>query len=575
MRRSRWILLFALLLLTILASWLWWVKPKAVDMATYAPADALLYLEANRPSEVVQAVAATDAWKTLEELIGSPAIPRNPWFQAFVGWTGIGPVESVILARAQIATVVTDLGTIEEGGELRIKPELAVLIETHTSERRVRPLFEEGLKTLAEKTYGRPTSRRTTLDGTELIEWFSPDGSRRIVGTIIGSLVIVGNSERSLQNCLAVFFGRRPALKSDPELIRMRRELDVEHALTFGYVPPGNSARLLAVGVPLLLGRAPADSDFQSLIAKGAAKVFGGLGWTSRAYLSGIEDRYLITLQPAMVARLKSNFAPANNISSQLQRTLPRNVYSLTSYRFANPAATWLGLKAAVSSQVDALSAIVFSSLLKSALLSYGIDDPETFLGAVNGELLTVRLDENAESSILIAGVRDRTTLQEFVKKNMHLKRGDPADRAETFEDSQGEFAASFIDDSIVIGSPADVRRYTEARRLNATLLAEEDLKGMNFFLPSANSANILTYTKDSDRVHRFISAIIAARGTATVAPASIEEALANLPYSVTETALLDSGLERVTRSPLGQFSTLLPLIVPEQPGVKNGAESR
>jgi hypothetical protein len=577
MRRSRWILLLALLLLTILGSWLWWVRPRPVDMATYAPADSLLYLEANRPSEVFEAVAGTDAGKTLENLMGSPTIPRNHWFQTFVGWTGIGPIQSVILARAQIAAVVTDLGTTEEGDELRIKPEVAVLIETHTSERRIRPLFERSLKTLAEKTYARPTSRRTTLDGVEFIEWVSPEGSRQIVGTIVGSLVIVGNSERAVQNCLAVSFGRRPALKDDPELSRMRRDLYGEHALTFGYVPPGNSARLLAVGVPLLLGRAPADSDFQRLIAKGAAKVFGSLGWTSRSYLTGVEDRYLITLQPEIVARLKPNFASANNTSSQMQRVLPRDVYSVTSYKFANPAATWQSLKTAVSSQVDALSAIVFSSLLKSALLSYGIDDPQTFLGAVNGELLTLRLDANAERSILIAGVRDRATLHEYVKKNMHLNRpSDPMDQAETFEDSQGEFAASFIDEFIVMGAPADVRRYTETRRPNAPPLADDELKRMNYFLPSSSSANIVTYTQDSDRVRSFISTIIAARGTAAVAPGRIEGALANLPYSVTETALLDSGIERITRSPLGQFSTLLPLLFPEPPSlIKTGTESR
>lgn len=577
MRRSRWILLLTLLLLAILGSWLWWVRPSPVDMATYAPADSLLYLEANRPSVVFEAVAGTDAGKILENMMGSPAIPRNPWFQTFVGWTGIGPIQSVILARAQIAAVVTDLGTTEEGDELRIKPEVAVLIETHTSERRIRPLFEQSLKTLAEKTYAAPTSRRTMLDGVEFVEWISPDGSRQIVGTIVGSLVIVGNSEHAVQNCLAVTFGRRPALKNDPELTRMRRELDGEHALTFGYVPPANSARLLAVGVPLLLGRAPADSDFQRLITNGAAKVFGSLGWTSKSYLTGIEDRYLISLQPEIVARLKPNFASANNPASRLQRVVPRDVYSLTSYSFANPAATWQSLKTAVSSQVDALSAIVFSSLLRSALQSYGIDDPETFLGAVNGELLTLRLDANAERSILIAGVRDKTTLHELVKKNMHLNpRGYPTDRAEMFEDSQGESAAGFIDELIVMGAPADVRRYTEAMRPNAPLLADDELKRMNFFLSSSSSANIVTYTQDSDRVRSFISTIIAARGTATVAPGLIEGTLANLPYSVTETALFDSGIERITRSPLGQFSTLLPLLVPEQPSlIKKAPESK
>jgi len=546
-------------------------------MATYAPADSLLYMEANRPSQVVEALAGTDAGKILEQMTGSPTIPRNPWFETVVGWTGIGPMQSVILARAQIAAVVTDLGTTEEGDELRIKPELAVLIETHTSERRIRPLFEQSLKALAEKTYGRPTSRRTALDGVEFIEWISPDGSRQIVGAIVGSLVVVGNTERSVQNCVAVSSGRKPPLTADPELKRMRDELDGGRALTFGYVPPGNSARLLAVCVPLLLGRAPADSDFQRFITKGAAKVFGSLGWTSKSHLTGIEDRYLITLQPEIVARLKPNFTLPHNGNFQMQRILPRDIYSLTSYKFANPAATWESLRTAVSSQVDALYTIVFSSFLKSALLSYGIEDPETFLGAVDGELLTVRLDENAERSILIAGVRDKTTLRALIRKNMQLnRRRDHVEQTEMFEDSQGEFAASFIDDVVVMGAPADVRHYTEIRRTNAPLLADEDFTRMNFFSASPNSANIITYSKDSDRVRSFMATVLAARGVTTVTPDRIEEALGNLPDSVTETTLLDSGIGRITRSPLGQFSTLLPLLVPEQPRlIKSGAESR
>ena len=577
MRRSRWIVLCGLLLFAIVASWLWWVKPKKVDMATYAPADSLLYLEANRPLEVVETIANTDAWKAFEKVMGNTASkPRSQWLQRFVGWTGIGPIQSVILARAQIAVVVTDLGTTEEGDTLNIKPEGAILIETHSAEGRVRPPFEQALKTLAEKTYSRPTSRRVTLDGVEFIEWNAPEGSRQIVGTIVGSLVIIGTSEHAVQNCLAVSQGRRPSLKDDPELSRMRNQLEGERALTFGYVPPGNSARLLAIGMPILLGRAPGDSEFQRLITNGAAKVFGSLGWTSRAYLTGIEDRYLITLQPSIVARLKPNFG-STNISSPMQRVLPDDIYSVTSYKFENPVAAWQSLKTAVSSQVDALSAIVFSSLLKSALLSYGIDDPETFLGAVKGELLTLRLDENGEHSILIAGVRDRATLLELVKKKMAAKlASDNAKETETFEDSQGEFAVSFVNEFIVTGAPVDVRRYVDAMQVNRTVLSAEKLKRMAFFVPTSSTANIVTYTNDGERVRRFISTTISARGAPTVATERIEEAIADLPYSATETALGDHGIERFTRSPLGQFSTFLPLLLPEQPSpIKNGTESK
>jgi hypothetical protein len=354
----------------------------------------------------------------------------------------------------------------------------------------------------------------------------------------------------------------------------MRLRLGGENALTFGYVPTGNSARLLGVGLPMLLGRAPGDSGFQRLITNGATKVFGSLGWTSRSYLTGMEDQYLISLQPSIVARLRPNF-DRSHINSQVQHLLPDNFYSVTSYKFANPAATWQSLKSAVSSEVDALSTIVFSSLLKSSLLSYGIDDPDTFLGALNGELLTLRLDENAERSILIASVRDRATLQQLVMKEMGPnRRNDHVEQAETFEDPQGEFAASFINDFIVLGAAADVRRYAANRHANTELNGER-FKQITFFASSSTSANIVTYTNDSDRVRSFVFAMIAVRGTPVVTSGPIEEAIARLPYSVTETTLSDQGIERITRSSLGQVSAVLPLLVPEEGNFGNLPKSK
>ncbi|HEY8187576.1 MAG TPA: hypothetical protein VIF64_16005 [Pyrinomonadaceae bacterium] len=576
MRRTRWLLLLTLLLFVLLTCWLWWLRPTKLDMASYAPADSMLYLEANEPSQVVETIAGTEAWRAFERAMGTPTrAPQSRWLQHVVEWTGIGPIESVILARAQVAAVVTDLGAIEEADTLRIKPEGAVLIETHTSERRIRAPVEQAVKTLAEKTYGRPTSRRFSIDGVEFIEWSAPEGSRQIVATIIGSLVIVGNTERVVQTCMAVSLGRRPSLKDDVELRRVRLQLARKHDLAFGYVPPANSARLLAVGLPLLLGRAPGDTEFQRLITNGAAKIFGSLAWTSRPYLTGIEDQYLITLQPPIAARLKPSFAVAN-VNSQLERLLPEDVYSVTSYRFASPATTWLSLKTAVSSQVDALSTIVFSSLLKSSLLSYGINDPDSFLSAVDGELLTLRLDENGERSILIGHVQDRSTLRDVFTKKMGLTpRNDQGQQFETFENAQGEFAASFISDFIVVGPSADVRRYSGILAVNTELNAEK-LKRITFFVPSSTAANIVTYTDDGNRVRNFISAMIAAKGDPPLTPERVDAVVAGLPFSVTETTLDDQGIERITRSPLGQFSSVLPLVVPEQSGpARTGPDSR
>ena len=78
MTRFRWVRLFALLAVLILAAWLWWVRPEKVDMATYAPASSLLYLESNRPLAVFETIVGTDAWKIVEKASGThPAQPER------------------------------------------------------------------------------------------------------------------------------------------------------------------------------------------------------------------------------------------------------------------------------------------------------------------------------------------------------------------------------------------------------------------------------------------------------------------------------------------------------------------
>lgn len=567
MTRLRRALLIVLLALSLVAGWLWWVSPTRVDMAVYAPATSLLYLESNRPLAVADTIIGTDAWKIIDRASGTRTNPHpHPWLENFIGWTGIGPVKSVILARAQIAVVVTDLGTIEDGETLKVKPEGAVLIETHTTERRIRPAVEEALRQLAEITYGSATSRRTTIEGVEFVEWSAPDAGRQIVATIIGSLVIVGNSEQAVRTCLAVSLKRSASLKEEPGLARMRVQLGGDRALTFGYVPSGNTARLLSVGVPLIMGRAPEDSQFQRLITTNAAKVLGDLGWSAHAFKNGIEDHYLISLQPSLVARLKPDFARAGNIT-QIHQRLPADVHSVTYYKFGNPAAVWQDLKGAASSQMDVLSSVFFASLLKSALVSYGIDEPEAFLGAVRGELLTLRLDQSGERTMMIAGVRDEEALRTMVKNRLGLTlRSDRVGDVEILEDSKSTLAVSLNRDFVVLGSPSDVRRYLEDAKLNGVTMKDEHLPRITFFVPTSSSANIVTYTDDSDRIGSFINAILAAKGVQSLASGQIEPMVAELPYSATETTLGERGFDRVTKSPLGQFSALLPLLIPDKP---------
>jgi hypothetical protein len=563
MARTRWFLIIVLLLLAVLGAWLWWVRPRAVDMAAYAPADSLLYLESNNPTDVAAALAKTDAWKLVDELTGNKwRTGKDNWSTKFVRWTGIGPTNSVIVTRAQLAVVVTDLGVSQDGESLTVKPEGALLVETHTAASRIKSPVEQALKKFAETAYGQPTLRRTNVDGFEFIEWIAPGGSRQVVATFVGTLVIVGNTERAVQKSLAVASHRQPSLKDDEDLKRLRLDLQADQALAFGYVPAKSSGRLLSVAVPMLLGRAPGNSEFERLIDSASAKIVASLGWSSLSFMDGIEDRYRIDLQPAMVAKLKESFScqradPASN------PRLPDNFSSVTYYRFQNPTMAWQGLKTSVASQVDALSAIFFSSLLKSALLPFGINEPDKFLNLVEGPVITSRLDPDTAGSMLIAKVRDEPAMREFLIAGMGFRLINAKQTDEIFSNSDGEFVAGFVNGFVAIGSPTDVARSTE----NAVSASPDQSSASPRVrsTPSSNGACVLTYANDSERVRAFVSTAAEVGGSTALWSDKTEQGLRLLPYSVTETNLGEHGIVRVTRSSLGQFSSLLPLVFPER----------
>ncbi len=557
MTRTRWFLLTTVLLLLILGSWLWWVGPRPVDMATYAPADSLLFLESNNPANVIETLTRTEAWKLVDTLTGKQSrADSSGWVKKFVRWTGIGPTNSVIFTRAQLAVVVTNLGVEEDEETLTVKPEGALLVDTHTSGSRSKPEVERALKKFAETTYGQPTQRRTTIDGFEFIEWLAPAGNRKVVATISGTLVIVGNSEAAVQKVLAVALGRQPSLKGDEELQRLRADVQAEHGLVFGYVPAANSARLLSVAVPMLLGRAPGNNEFEKLISSSSAKIVASLGWSSVPVMNGVEDRYRINLQPAIVAKLKESFS-CQQPDPTSQPMLPDNFSSLTYYRFQNPAVAWQGLRTSVSSQVDALSAILFSSLLRSALISYGISDPEKFLSLVDSPVLTLRMEP--ESPMLIAKMRDQTAMRKLLTNGLGFQLIDPKPNAEAFKNPEDEFAARFVSGFVVIGSEPEVDRYAE-KETSPFSKRSEIPEGL---LPLSNRACVLTVANDTDRVREFVSIVATATGASTGWSDQSEYLLRSLPYSTTETTLEERGIERITRSPLGQFSTLLPLVFP------------
>ena len=527
-------------------------------MAAYAPSSSLLYLESNNPPAILETITGTRAWRTLAREMGaSPERVRVDLTQRFIRWTGIGSTESVVLLRSQVAVIVTGFVTSEEGDTLRVKPEGVLIVETHTSAFRIRGFVKRTLQKLAEQTFVNPAFSQINREGTEFMEWTSNDGKRQLVAVVHGSVVFVGNARSAVEACLATYTSGN-SLKTDPSLHQMRSQMRADNALAFGYVSAQNSPRLLSAGLPLLIGRAP-DADLQRAIETSATKLFGALAWSCKPYSDGIEDHYLVSLQPDVGRQLASSLGKVS--SYPLRANVPSDAVSVTHYRFEDSLGAWRGLRTAVSSRTDALSAVLFSSILKTALVSYGVNDPEELLRLTEGEVVTIRLDETGERSLLLASIRDAAAFQIFATCKLGLKSDQNLPNYYLLSRVEGNMALSLIDKRLVIGTAADVRRYIESEEPTRPELSQR----MNIYFAPTTYAQVITQTDDSARLRAFVEAIRTMKKKDGALPPEAEQKISALPFATIETAVKDSEIDRVTRSSLGQFSFISSLLLPDR----------
>ena len=174
--------LLALLIIAVLigAAWLWWTFPSRVDMAEYAPADSIVYVEFNNLREVAQAIQNTDVWRAATPITHSKTVPQNRFLNG-AARAGIGPLEAVLFARAQVALVVVGLNTSEENDTLKVRPEVAIVAETHTSSWRTKPAAVEAVKRLADFAYGASMCVERSADA-DYVECSVAGGDRKIIG---------------------------------------------------------------------------------------------------------------------------------------------------------------------------------------------------------------------------------------------------------------------------------------------------------------------------------------------------------------------------------------------------------
>jgi len=560
MKFSRPLLALLLLVIVLVAVWLWWSQPSKVDMADYAPADSLVYVEFNNPAAVVQAIQHSNIWQAAAGITQSKPPSQNR-LTTTAARAGLGPLPAVLFARAQVALAMVGLNTFEEDNSLKVRPEFALIVETHTSRWRIKPAASEAIKQLATFAYGASMCTERSADA-DYIECSGGGTERKIIGAIDGTLVVIGNSDNAVRSCLEARRGVRPNLHSDPEMVKVRASVSSEKTFGFGYVSPANSAKLFSWVAPLMVLQSPGDQQLQQLLAVSAGKVLRGVAWTASQAPQGIEDRFLFSLDPGVVSRLQPAFAESEP-DENFWQFVPEGFQSVTIYRNKAPATAWSSLSSAVAFKLDAVPAALFGTLLKSSLAVYGIGNPKEALTALDPPLLTLKASESTAEAILVARVNDRDRLKQSLDEEVF--KGDKGEILEGLESNPNpakEFTVVFVNEYVLLGKTENVRSGLEAIRKSKGV----DAKVMHNYLSQASDERegvIVTFTNDEERVNNFIATVVQLQGRklSTQELESLHNVVRTAGFAATATKLNAFGIERRTRSAFGQFSTLTSLL--------------
>ncbi|MBA2621540.1 MAG: hypothetical protein H0U87_10110 [Acidobacteria bacterium] len=534
-------------LIFILAS----CRSKPTDLRSLAPADGLVYLETNDLGKTL--VALTES-KVFEELAENK--------------TDFSAVENV-----QFAVVVTGFETSEnkisdEQSDLNFKPHFVAIIETHRWKPTAVSIAENQIGRFVKDAYGDGAKlEKSEKPDAKFFVWTSggdnKNEARKIFAAVSGGTIYVGNDEGLIDKCLAVRRGETESLLKNENLARAREATDaqnIENAaesgnavskknpLAFGYVSGEGAAQIANLAAVSLAIDASEDEAARSFIARVLPPVLqksvGEISWTARRSERGVEDRIFVATSDETSSIFKETMQTAPQTQTNSAEFLPPDVGSATRYNLQNPQMAWRGLlDAAVKQTDDAASASVLNAFSGELLGAYGISDAETFLSAIDSEILTAQFGDDGEKSIVIVTVKDAEKIKKSLAEINFKAAPEKSANAEIWKSEDGETSAALIGNRLIFGDAESVLKCLEAARGGRNFTQNQLFQKFN-----ESRAVAVTFAKDTDSAEKIVSVLGKIK----------DEDKKVASVYLTETRFTGGGIERRTVSAFGLIGTVL-----------------
>jgi hypothetical protein len=423
---------------------------KPIDPRTVIPADALVYLESKDLGRTL--TSTITAGSTFEKL--AKQMPN------------LAPLSGVRVSIAVTGFETSQEAVTDENAVLNFQPRFVAVAETNAWGWQATSFIENQLGEFVNGVYdGEVEMHSTPRDDGKFYVWTAQDG-RKAFALQQGSLVFFGNDESAIDRCLAVKRGEAESIAKNSKIT------EDDARIAFGYVSPEGVGQIANIaGVSIAMG-ASEEEEVKSFVARVLPEILRNsvkeLTWSATKTEQGIEDKVVISLDDESSRVFNETIVPAPQGTIQLTDLVPASATTVTRYIIKDPQIAWRSLVLTAKKKTDDASGALIAAFSGSVFEPYGIEDPEVFLSAVGPQLITVKIGAEADDAAVIASIKDHTKIRSSLAKEINFsKAAEKISGADVWKSEDGETAAAFIDDRLIVGDADTVLKCLEAKQAN------------------------------------------------------------------------------------------------------------
>ena len=550
-----------------------------VDMVRYVPAEALAFVEIDSLADLADGLTSTNAWREIGPALSlSSQLRQMGFFADLMGRTGLGPDEAVLVGRAQYAIAVTGVeaqaGENEEGPYLHLKPDFALIIESHLKPQAAARLVQDRVLLIAQKIYGESVAEETDdYRGSRLLIFHGAESSRRLIASSFGSVIVLANQDAAMKSCLDAIAGRAASLAEDSTLKEMRPKVDHD-ATVAGYVTARGIRKLFEIWPALIAGGSAEPgtvSSFTDLLQHISEQAAQGLLYSLQFSEGGVTEKYLTVLRPQVAEALAETLKPASEASLQVLALIPQSIERLTLLEIDSVGDSPERVLKQLSPNLDLVAGVALREFVISLRKEYGLEGGDSLGDAAADEIAFVNFGDGSPSAMLVPA-NQKAKLQQAAEKYLKQKgstiANETTDGIEIMVSSHDDRrAAAFVGDCLVLATRDQILKIGETHSSGVGIDRDKRLRGI--LSKRAAGTSVISYRPQVADAGPFLLAIskltrVTDGSRELLERDPVRRAIERLPRSASYIQFRNYGVYVEANSAVGNFTLLTSLVKPD-----------